>query len=486
MKKIFSVFFLSLCIFINIQSTVFAANIQNNVKSINHRGYNVIAPENTIPAFELSARMGFDYVEADISFTKDDMPVLLHDETINRTARLRNGKSVSKGNIYISDITYEEALKYDFGIWKNQKYKGTKIPTFEEFLLFCKRNRIHPYIEIKDNGKDYIKHIKRLVDMVKHIDLCTGVTWISFHYEYLECVKKLDSKARLGLLTACLPGTELKIIKQANSLQTGENEVFLDIMLSSVSNALITQCKKNNVPLEVWTIAKADEVVKLNPYISGITTNQIHYNDIYPRLPQPESEPSAASLKGFYSGLQITQPGDKLKVKWEKAEQIARYKVFVAYLGEEFVDIPVKTTHGNTAIIKKIDGEKFDNTRTMKIYVAAYDMENKLIGKTITAYVAGKRSSKYANPKNLKVRNSSISLAVGESVKVEAVTQKDNNELKYISDSNVPKYRYASTDSSVIKVDKNGKIFAKAEGTGLVYVYAKNGLSKKIKVNVFE
>ena len=57
------------------------------MRSINHRGYNKIAPENTIPAYALSKENGYKYVETDVRFTSDGIPVLLHDVSINRTAR---------------------------------------------------------------------------------------------------------------------------------------------------------------------------------------------------------------------------------------------------------------------------------------------------------------------------------------------------------------------------------------------------------------
>ncbi|MBQ0070817.1 MAG: hypothetical protein KBS81_03020, partial [Spirochaetales bacterium] len=52
--------------------------------SINHRGYNTVAPENTLSAFRLSKEKGFTQVETDVAFTLDGVPVLLHDSTIDR------------------------------------------------------------------------------------------------------------------------------------------------------------------------------------------------------------------------------------------------------------------------------------------------------------------------------------------------------------------------------------------------------------------
>ena len=100
------------------------------VKSVNHRGYGD-APENTLPAFIMSCKKGFEYVECDVALTSDGIPVLLHDDTINRTARNADGSQLSE-DVNIKDITYAQAVSYDYGLWKSTEYAGTQIPTFAE------------------------------------------------------------------------------------------------------------------------------------------------------------------------------------------------------------------------------------------------------------------------------------------------------------------------------------------------------------------
>ena len=53
-----------------------------------------------------------------------------------------------------------------------------------------------------------------------------------------------------------------------------------------------------------------------------------------------------------------------------------------------------------------------------------------------------------------------------------------------LSDRHAPKFRYASTDESIATVDKKGKVTGVSAGTCYVYVYAKNGYAKKVKVTV--
>ena len=51
-----------------------------------HRGASGHAPENTLPAFQLAADMGADGVELDVQLTRDGIPVVCHDETVDRTS----------------------------------------------------------------------------------------------------------------------------------------------------------------------------------------------------------------------------------------------------------------------------------------------------------------------------------------------------------------------------------------------------------------
>ena len=252
------------------------------VKIINHRGYNPQAPENTIAAFELSGEMGYSYVETDISFTKDLVPVLLHDATINRTAREEDGGTIRQ-QIRIGDLTYEEVLAYDFGIWKGEAFRGTRIPTFDEFLSICGEYNLHPYIELKENGPYGREQIDGLVEQVRACGMLDRVTWISFSSEYLEWVRDRDPNARLGYLVALWfsEGDFRNILEKIRNLRTGTNEVFLDASIYMLSLApggsdrYIAMCRDEGVPLEIWTLDSEEMMSELDPYITGVTTNSI-------------------------------------------------------------------------------------------------------------------------------------------------------------------------------------------------------------------
>ena len=241
------------------------------VHSINHRGYNSVAPENTIPAFKLSKTNGFDMVETDVLFTSDDVPVLLHDTTINRTARNSDGTEISS-TIAIKDITYEQALAYDFGIWKSQTYAGTKIPTLLEFLTLCKNIQLHPYIEIKNDGGYSNAQLDMIVQLVKETGLKGRVTYISFKKEFLSRIASVDPTARLGLLVNSMSDTA---ITNAGNLMTGSNDVFIDTGYSASSPPNLTNAKAAGIPIEIWTIPTASWITGMDPYITGVTSNSL-------------------------------------------------------------------------------------------------------------------------------------------------------------------------------------------------------------------
>ncbi len=238
-------------------STAAAINYDQNVKAINHRGYSD-APENTIPAFIRSKQMGFTYVEADISFTSDGIAVLLHDGTIDRT---------SNGSGNVSSMTYADVSKHDFGSWKSSKYTGTRIPTFEEFIVLCKRIGLHPYIELKQGDKE---KIRTLVELVKNCGMDGKVTWISFIPHYLEYVKDADASARLGYLVWDVTDAA---IATAQGLQTDTNEVFIDS--DDYSADAISLCQAAGLPLEIWTINSSSEIKNMNAYITGVTSDSL-------------------------------------------------------------------------------------------------------------------------------------------------------------------------------------------------------------------
>ncbi|MBE6674484.1 MAG: hypothetical protein E7596_05210 [Ruminococcaceae bacterium] len=135
-----------------------------------HRGFNTVAPENSMAAFGSAVALGAEEIEFDVWSTKDGVLVSCHDSTLERAS---NGQ----GKIY--EHTYEELLQLDFGIKHSEKYKGMKIPTFEEILLkFAGRVIMNIHVKIWDEcfANPMIEEIVSLIrkyDCEKHIYFMT-------------------------------------------------------------------------------------------------------------------------------------------------------------------------------------------------------------------------------------------------------------------------------------------------------------------------
>jgi hypothetical protein len=131
----------------------------SQIRSISRLGYDVYSektpPEQSEESYRLAVENGFTILLCDLCFTKDSVPVCFHDEYVNRIARDENGQEL-ENDIKIADLTYEEILKYDFGIYKGEQYKGTRILKLEEMLRLAQRLNTELYIEIKSGTKSEI------------------------------------------------------------------------------------------------------------------------------------------------------------------------------------------------------------------------------------------------------------------------------------------------------------------------------------------
>jgi glycerophosphoryl diester phosphodiesterase len=229
------------------------------VKAVAHRGYSTEAPENTLPAYRLAKKNGFNYAECDVSFTSDGVAVLLHDSTIDRT---------SNGGGSISEMDFDTVRAMDFGSWKAEAYAGTTIPTFEEFIALCRAIGLRPYVELKAGTQ---AQIESLVDTVTRYGMREETTWISFTASYLSHVKAKDDRARLGLTADAVTADT---ITAAQGLRTDHNEVFIDCSAAN-SLAAVDLCSAAQLPLEVWTVNNEDTIKALDPYVSGVTSDNL-------------------------------------------------------------------------------------------------------------------------------------------------------------------------------------------------------------------
>lgn len=236
-----------------------------NIKSVAHRGYSAGAPENTLASYRMAKAKGFKYAECDVAFTSDNVAVLLHDETIDRT---------SNGSGNVASMTHAQLLNYDFGSWKGSDFAGEKIPTFKDFIILCRNIGLHPYIELKNDITS--AQAENLVSIVKRYGMAGNVTWVSFNASALSTILQHDKEARVGYNCALSESA----LQTAYNLENGGNDVFIMASYSSVTQALVERCVAYGFQLEVWTVNDASVGASLDPYVTGIISDSLHFGAV--------------------------------------------------------------------------------------------------------------------------------------------------------------------------------------------------------------
>ncbi len=129
-----------------------AAGQKKDIHVFAHRGCwsknaqkEFIIPENSVAAVAEARKKGYEGIECDVRYTKDGVMVILHDATLNRTARNAGDYSRLEKPVRLEDITFEE-LRRDYVLESEDPSLRTPIPTLEELLAECKRQGMVPML----------------------------------------------------------------------------------------------------------------------------------------------------------------------------------------------------------------------------------------------------------------------------------------------------------------------------------------------------
>lgn len=247
----------------------------SQIRSISRLGYDVYSektpPEQSEESYRLAVENGFTILLCDLCFTKDSVPVCFHDENINRIARDENGQEL-ENDIKIADLTYEEILKYDFGIYKGEQYKGTRILKLEEKLRLAQRLNTELYIEIKSGTKS---EIGKAVNLSRQFGL--KISWAGTTYEECLAVVEADNTARISTMPRIIRDTE---IQELLSLKRENNEVFFFTYDTAIlTDEVLNKLRDERIPFEMGTIDSEVEIVNYltenYQYCTGVESNRI-------------------------------------------------------------------------------------------------------------------------------------------------------------------------------------------------------------------
>lgn len=161
------------------------------IEIIAHRGASAVCPENTMAAFEHGLQLGATGIETDVQMSSDGRLVLIHDETLNRTAGASG---------WVKDTTYEQLRTLDVGSWFHADFAQERIPSLEELFDLVRGKRILLNLELKNGIVGYKGMEEKIVQAIRNWDLEQQVILSSFNHASLVKCKRIAPEIRTALL----------------------------------------------------------------------------------------------------------------------------------------------------------------------------------------------------------------------------------------------------------------------------------------------
>ncbi len=165
---------------------------QSGTLIIAHRGNSSVAPENTLPAFQSAIEAKSDLVELDYFHAADGVPVVIHDEVLDRTTDAE--QVFGKPKLVIGDFSSVDLRKLDAGSWFDDKFASVRIPTLTESIDLIQKGSV-TLIERKGGDADTV------VRMLEKMNLIDKVVVQAFDWEYVKRCRELSPKLALATLS---------------------------------------------------------------------------------------------------------------------------------------------------------------------------------------------------------------------------------------------------------------------------------------------
>jgi glycerophosphoryl diester phosphodiesterase len=186
------------------------------MKILGHRGARFEAPENTLRGLEVALRAGVDGVEVDVHLTRDGRPVVIHDETVERTCKGASGR--------VDALTLDELRRLDAG-------DGERVPTLEE-VLEVTRGRCELFVELKGPGCE-----AAVVRAVSDLGLTDACLLKAFDHRQVLRAKALAPDLRGACLLVARPVDPVGLARAARADGLSLNLAYVDAELVDACHA---------------------------------------------------------------------------------------------------------------------------------------------------------------------------------------------------------------------------------------------------------
>lgn len=202
-----------------------------------HRGAMAYAPENTIAAYTLALEQGAEVIELDVHLSQDEVPVVIHDHTLERTT---NGKGLVKAHSFAALRTL------DAGAWFSPAFAGQRILALGEVLAWA-QGRIYLKIELKTLPMRYVGIEEKVLALLKRWDMEEQVEVFSFDHPCVRRFKALAPHIPVGVCYTGDVGDHVALARYASA------EV-IHPQWTGVSREVVEAAHAAGLWVDAWTV----------------------------------------------------------------------------------------------------------------------------------------------------------------------------------------------------------------------------------------
>lgn len=231
---------------------------------IAHRGASHYAPENTMTAFKKAHLMKADMIELDVLLTRDGVPVVIHDTTLNRT---------TTGSGAVNSYLSRELAELDAGSWFDPSFSSARIPKLEAVMIWaCDNIALNIEIKGRSSGKQTEHRVEEIViDLIDHYNMRSSVLVSSFNRPVLHRIKQMEP----GIATALLNGQYSYGTLRAFRRMKNVGADGLNLLPRQMKGPLMNRLKHSGTPIWIYTVNKESDMRRvIRKGATGIFSNR--------------------------------------------------------------------------------------------------------------------------------------------------------------------------------------------------------------------
>ncbi|KKD37153.1 MAG: glycerophosphodiester phosphodiesterase family protein [Limnoraphis robusta] len=235
-----------------------------DLEIVAHRGFSAMAPENTLAAFSAAIEGGANSIEFDLQLSADGVPVIFHDETLDRITGT-SGK--------VREKSLNELKQLNAGGWFAEQFVGENIPTLASALEIFKRVPNFLYFDVKPHCQWSETEVEGLIQQVKEAGIVEKCIMTAFNEDFLDQVRSCCPEMKLGYFLTEASDYPQQLHKAA----TAGNAILsslLDVVLENPH--FVEESRTQGVDWVVWTVDRPEHFQQLIDLgVKRIITNSL-------------------------------------------------------------------------------------------------------------------------------------------------------------------------------------------------------------------